>query len=159
MSRRMFLRSASIVSLSASMFGLSSKALAGEQSRTNQTRVNLISVASLMFPHRNMVSVPYESAVDSFALEDDESAFIHSLSSSNIGIWATLDHSSKVKVLESLEETPYFIRLLNHTRGQLYSNPIVWETIGYGGPSAHLGGYLHRGFNDIDWLPKSDTVS
>ena len=141
------------------MFGLSSKALAGVQSRTNQTRANLISIASLMFPHRNMVSVPYESVVDSFAIEDDESAFIHSLSSSNLGNWATLDHSSKVQVLESLEEMPYFIRLLNHTRGRLYFNPIIWKTIGYSGPSAHLGGYLHRGFNDIDWLPKLEAVS
>ena len=27
--------------------------------------------------------------------------------------------------------------------------------IGYGGPSKDLGGYLHRGAGDIDWLPRA----
>jgi hypothetical protein len=28
----------------------------------------------------------------------------------------------------------------------------VWTKLGYEGPSAPEGGYLHRGFDDIDWL-------
>ena len=29
-----------------------------------------------------------------------------------------------------------------------------WKKLGYEGSSAEHGGYLHRGFDDIDWLPK-----
>ena len=36
----------------------------------------------------------------------------------------------------------------------LYNDPQVWEKLGYEGPSAEQGGYLSRGFDDIDWLPK-----
>ncbi|KAA9106065.1 hypothetical protein [Microbacterium rhizomatis] len=36
----------------------------------------------------------------------------------------------------------------------IYGHPAVWARIGYEGPSHHLGGYLHRGFNDLTWLPE-----
>ena len=36
---------------------------------------------------------------------------------------------------------------------ELYDNPLVWKAFGYEGPSTHLGGYVDRGFDDLDWLP------
>jgi len=30
----------------------------------------------------------------------------------------------------------------------------LWQVLGYQGPSFELGGYLNRGFNDLDWLPE-----
>ena len=35
----------------------------------------------------------------------------------------------------------------------LYDDHEVWELLGYEGPSFDKGGYLHRGFDDLDWLP------
>jgi hypothetical protein len=35
----------------------------------------------------------------------------------------------------------------------LYNQPDLWAKLGYEGSSAEHGGYIHRGFNDIDWLP------
>jgi hypothetical protein len=37
----------------------------------------------------------------------------------------------------------------------LYSQPDVWPYFGYEGPSNDKGGYLHRGFDDIDWLDET----
>jgi len=34
----------------------------------------------------------------------------------------------------------------------LYNQKDVWTKLGYEGSSAEFGGYLHRGFDDIDWL-------
>ena len=34
----------------------------------------------------------------------------------------------------------------------IYGNPEVWPLFGYEGPSADKGGYIDRGFDDIDWL-------
>jgi hypothetical protein len=31
----------------------------------------------------------------------------------------------------------------------------VWAKLGYQGPSAELGGYINRGFNDQDWMDKA----
>jgi hypothetical protein len=36
---------------------------------------------------------------------------------------------------------------------EVYSDPQTWKLLGYEGPSFAQGGYLKRGFNDLDWLP------
>ena len=36
----------------------------------------------------------------------------------------------------------------------LYDDHEVWDLLGYEGPSFDKGGYLHRGFDDLDWLPR-----
>ena len=36
---------------------------------------------------------------------------------------------------------------------EVYSDAATWRTLGYEGPSFAKGGYLHRGFDDLDWLP------
>jgi hypothetical protein len=48
---------------------------------------------------------------------------------------------------------PFFDLLKATAVVELYDNPLVWKAFGYEGPSVHLGGYLHRGFDDLDWLP------
>ena len=35
----------------------------------------------------------------------------------------------------------------------LYNDQETWETLGYEGASFDQGGYVNRGFNDLDWLP------
>ena len=35
----------------------------------------------------------------------------------------------------------------------LYRNREVWQLVGYEGSSVEYGGYIDRGFDDIDWLP------
>ena len=35
----------------------------------------------------------------------------------------------------------------------IYDDHEVWERLGYEGASFDQGGYLHRGFDDLDWLP------
>ncbi|HDL17353.1 MAG TPA: Twin-arginine translocation pathway signal, partial [Rhizobiales bacterium] len=34
----------------------------------------------------------------------------------------------------------------------LYNRKDVWAKLGYEGESASKGGYIDRGFDDIDWL-------
>jgi hypothetical protein len=36
---------------------------------------------------------------------------------------------------------------------EIYSDPQTWSAFGYEGPSFAKGGYIDRGFNDLDWLP------
>jgi hypothetical protein len=36
---------------------------------------------------------------------------------------------------------------------EIYSDPTTWKLLGYEGPSFAKGGYLQRGFDDLDWLP------
>jgi hypothetical protein len=36
---------------------------------------------------------------------------------------------------------------------EIYSDARAWRTFGYEGPAFAQGGYLRRGFDDLDWLP------
>ena len=36
---------------------------------------------------------------------------------------------------------------------EIYSDARTWRLLGYEGPSFAQGGYLHRDFDDLDWLP------
>ena len=48
----------------------------------------------------------------------------------------------------------YFFRRIRSTAVvALYDQAEVWELLGYEGSSFDKGGYLHRGFDDLDWLP------
>jgi hypothetical protein len=36
---------------------------------------------------------------------------------------------------------------------EIYSDPGTWKLLGYEGAAFAQGGYLERGFDDLDWLP------
>lgn len=55
--------------------------------------------------------------------------------------------------LRELEGTGWFRFVRAKAVTTLYDDREVWELLGYEGPSFELGGYLHRGFDDLDWLP------
>jgi hypothetical protein len=63
------------------------------------------------------------------------------------------EESDRVAVLKTLEGTAFFTTMQGGMVTALYNQKAVWPKFGYEGSSAEKGGYLHRGFNDIDWLP------
>ena len=58
----------------------------------------------------------------------------------------------RVALLRQIESTPFFQGVRGGMMVSLYNNPDVWPLFGYEGESYSQGGYLDRGFNDIDWL-------
>ena len=61
----------------------------------------------------------------------------------------------RVEVLKAVESTPFFKKLRGDLVVSLYNQKSVWPKFGYEGSSFEYGGYLERGFNDIDWLPET----
>ncbi|MEM9628761.1 MAG: hypothetical protein AAGA21_21195 [Pseudomonadota bacterium] len=61
--------------------------------------------------------------------------------------------SYRVAALRAIETTPGFVLLQRTAVRELYDDLEVWQTFGYEGASTHLGGYIDRGFDDLDWLP------
>jgi hypothetical protein len=61
--------------------------------------------------------------------------------------------ADRVAILKQIESTPFFVSVRSGMITALYNQPDVWAKLGYEGSSAEHGGYLHRGFNDLDWLP------
>jgi hypothetical protein len=58
----------------------------------------------------------------------------------------------RVKVLQSVETTPFFQTVRSGLVTGLYNQKEIWPIFGYQGESFSQGGYIDRGFNDIDWL-------
>ena len=58
----------------------------------------------------------------------------------------------RVKLLRKIETTPFFQTVRSGLVVSLYNQPEVWPIFGYEGESYSKGGYIERGFNDIDWL-------
>ncbi len=50
--------------------------------------------------------------------------------------------------------TDFFGFIRRTTVLNLYNNADVWDVLGYEGASFDKGGYINRGFNDLDWLPE-----
>jgi hypothetical protein len=62
--------------------------------------------------------------------------------------------ADRVVLLQGIEQTDFFKQLRSDLVVSLYNQEEVWPKFGYEGSSAEHGGYIKRGFNDIDWLPK-----
>jgi hypothetical protein len=57
------------------------------------------------------------------------------------------------QALKRIEATPEFFFVQRAAVRFLYDDVEVWAAFGYEGASVHLGGYIKRGFDDLDWLP------
>jgi hypothetical protein len=58
----------------------------------------------------------------------------------------------RVKLLRKIETTAFFQTVRGGLVVSLYNQPDVWPIFGYEGESYSKGGYINRGFDDIDWL-------
>ena len=61
--------------------------------------------------------------------------------------------AERLSLLYTIEHGAFFQKLKGHLVVAFYDNEAVWPLFGYEGSSYEKGGYLNRGFDDIDWLP------
>ncbi len=69
-----------------------------------------------------------------------------------------MDKQRQVAALKAIENTPFFQKVRGVELVTLYSDPSVWKSLGYQGPSYRFGGYAHKGFNDLAWLAESAAI-
>lgn len=125
-------------------------------------RPDLLAVARALFPHDGLGDGPYYRAVDSFVagasiaprLLHMVNEGLRELRSSAAGPLDELRPDHFRLLLEQREATSFFTAARTAVAYALYDDREVWEYIGYPGPAFDLGGYLNRGFNDLDWLPE-----
>lgn len=124
----------------------------------------LVSIYRIMFPHNGVPNEFYEHVVqkldDKAAQDRDFSCFlsegVEALNRQTGSTWTGLSEEAKLETLKRAEETPFFQRLRSDFVVYFYSNPAIWQRFGYEGPSNDQGGYLYRGFNDIDWIKREE---
>jgi hypothetical protein len=125
----------------------------------------LVALARGLYPHTGLGAGPYNRAVSDIitqAASDpalcrvlrDGLRDLEQLASQPI---LEMDSNSLGSLLLAVEQTPFFAALRPRVAFHLYDDREVWEFIGYPGASFEHGGYLHRGFNDLTWLPEPRT--
>jgi len=57
-----------------------------------------------------------------------------------------------VALLTDIENTPFFKAVRSSLMFGLYDNKALFPLFGYEGSSWEYGGYVNRGFNDLNWL-------
>ena len=125
------------------------------------TATVLTRVCRVMFPHDALNDSYYATCVeglDEKAANDAEVAAlltsgVEALDGAGTGKFTDMDASTQTETLAAMEGTPFFSAIQGHVVVALYNNPKVWPQFGYEGASFPFGGYLDRGFDDIDWLP------
>jgi len=114
-----------------------------------------------VFPHDGLGDGPYERSV-SVILENVAGSMrqtgvvvegVRSLEALAGAPLEELDVDELGGILRHITQTEFFQILLTSTVVTLYSDPETWEYLGYEGFSSDKGGYLNRGFDDLDWLP------
>ena len=63
--------------------------------------------------------------------------------------------ADRVALLQNIEPSDFFQKVRGDLIVSLYNQKEIWPKFGYEGSSAEHGGYINRGFADIDWLPKA----
>ncbi len=64
----------------------------------------------------------------------------------------TLWEADRVATLLGIEDSPFFQQIRGGLVTGLYNQKAVWPIFGYEGESYSKGGYINRGFDDINWL-------
>ena len=135
------------------------KTLSPEVART------LVQMARDIFPHDRVGDDAYARAVEPY----DQAAAadpkvkelfvkgVEALDAAAVKIAQTpyaavATEAERVQALKAIEGTPFFAKVRGDLVVSLYNQKEVWAKLGYEGPSAPQGGYINRGFNDLNWL-------
>ena len=127
------------------------------------TAETLLVVARQLFPHDRLGDQYYAAVVDALDKQAASDPALRKLLADGVGrldsghgtAWVQLSNGARNAVLKSVEGSEFFTTLRTATINNLYANPLVYRFFGFEGSSVEHGGYIHRGFDDIGWLPNS----
>jgi hypothetical protein len=68
--------------------------------------------------------------------------------------WKEVDESLRLSILATMEGSAFFASVRAATITALFRSPDTFALVGYGGSAIEHGGYINRGFADINWLPQ-----
>jgi hypothetical protein len=125
----------------------------------------LVRLTRDLFPHDRLPDSAYEKAIAPLleeAKREPSTKFLLNYGMTQLNLATTAssgkiyinvsEESVRVAAIKTIEGTAFFAKVYGDTITPLYNQPDMWAKFGYQGPSSALGGYLHRGFNDLDWL-------
>ena len=127
---------------------------------TPDEMATLLQMARDIYPHDHVADEYYAVAVKGYDAEDKKQMVAEGVAALNAAAVAAGFASytaagweeDRVKILQGIEATPFFQTVRGGLVTGLYNQKEVWPLFGYEGESFSMGGYIERGFNDINWL-------
>ncbi len=166
MKRREFLKVGALVvvgtAAAASVAGIASAAQAGPPLTTLEPHQaeTLLKMTHRIFPHKQLGDAPYWNVVrdlDTAAKADSAVAKLIGEGVEKLDSmgkrFIELTEKKQTAALKQIESSAFFQKVRSVELQSLYSDPSVWKVLGYQGPAYKFGGYIHRGFDDLAWLP------
>lgn len=125
-----------------------------------ETFATLLQMARDIYPHDRVGDEYYVVAIKGYDNAEKVSVVNDGIANLNTRAQEMkgakyLDHGwerDRVDVLISMEEDVFFQMVRGGLVTGLYNQKAVWPIFGYQGASYEQGGYIDRGFNDINWL-------
>ena len=171
-SRRIFLHGAATavptVAIAASV-GLSIEDAWAEESTAlaPSTMKALVKVARDIYPHDFLGDVYYINAIKPWDGKAAKDPAVKTLLEEgvrrldqdaqgrhNVAYIKLPWEADRIVLLQRIEQSDFFKKIRSDLVVSLYNQQELWPKFGYEGSSAEYGGYIKRGFSDIDWLPK-----
>ena len=124
------------------------------------TFATLMQMARDIYPHDKVGDEYYVIAVkgyDTPKAAADITAGIAALNAAaqgkgNASYLTTGWERDRVDILRGMENSVFFQQIRGGLVTGLYNQKAVWPIFGYEGASFEFGGYIDRGFDDINWL-------
>ena len=124
-----------------------------------ETGAAVLRVTRYIFPHDTLDDAVYALVVKDLDAEGAETVEllttgVASLNEAAGGTWMDLPPEQQSELVAAMETTPFFQKIRGKSVVSLYNNELAFAHFGYPGESFSKGGYLHRGFDDLSWLPQ-----
>ena len=125
---------------------------------------DLIAIARALYPHPGLGDGPYRRAVSGLTRRAKAEpqmlrVLVSGLEDLRGEATPTDADEERLRLLLSRrQDTDFFHTVRSAVAWALYDDHELWVHIGYPGESFVRGGYLHRGFDDLAWLPEPRTA-
>ncbi len=120
----------------------------------------LVQMARDIYPHDKVGDEYYVIAIKGYDAPEAAPQVTEGIEALNAaardkGFGSYLDtgwERDRVDILRGMEDSAFFQQVRGGLVTGLYNQKAVWPIFGYEGSSYELGGYINRGFDDINWL-------
>ena len=132
-------------------------------SLSNNVAESILMTTRHIFPHKKLEDAVYALVVkdlDKAAAKDpavkklltDGVAMLNKKSKNNN--WLLDNYQDQNTIVLSMVDSDFFEKIRGTSIVSLYNNDMAWAHFGYEGASFEEGGYINRGFQDLNWLPE-----
>ena len=120
----------------------------------------VLRLAKVLYPHQGLEDAVYAlvvKAIDEQAADPATRQLVatgvEALNAKAGGAWLAAPLDRQHDIVAALITDPFVQKVRATSISTLYNNDMAFAHFGYEGEAFSKGGYLHRGFNDLKWLP------